>query len=283
MMIHIIKAHPIHTLAFRRTHLGHDGLDLGPGVHAIAVVVPLVAVVLERALAVAPGLDAQLPPLVAVVAHLDLRELDVVARVLAPGGLPADLRLALCARDALVQAHGRGHGPAGPVERVHAARVVRVVLEVHVGGHFGVAVGEEVFVRAEARRLPEGVEVRGPPDRVPDLQVLDPVVVVDGARVGRVPGLVEVRADEAVGAGGVGVDGGGLLLDGVVEDPSGDAVDDGDGAGGRCRDLDVGLDGEGGAGGGHEIKGAFDVAERLGIGRVCRRQGVRGSRCSRCT
>lgn len=247
--------------------------------HAIAVVVPLVAVELERALAVAPGLHAQLLLFVAVVAQLDLRGLDVVARVLAPGGLPAEFGLALYAIDALGDGQGGVHGPAEPVERVHGARVVRVVCKVHVGGHFGLGVGEEVFGRAEARGLPEGVEVPGPPDRVPDLEVLEPVAVMDGARVGRVPGLVgvEVDADEAFGAGGVGVDGGGLLLDGVVEDFSGDAVDDGDVAGGRCWDLVVGFDGEGGAGGGQGIKGALDIAERLGVGRIYRRRGTQGS------
>lgn len=281
-MTHIIKPHQIPLLANRRAHLGHDGLDLGPGMHAVAVVVALVAVELERALAVAPGLDAQLLLFVAVVAPLDLRGLDVVARVLAARGLPADLRLALGARDALLLGKGGLHGPAEPVEREHGARGVRVVFEVHVGGHFGLGVAEEVFLGAEARGLPEGVEVRGPPDRVPDFEVLFPVAVVDGARVGRVPGLVGVRGDEAVGASGVGgvgdvgIDGGGLLLDAVVEDLGGDAVDDGDVAGSRCWDLVVGFDGEGGAGGGQGIKGVLDIAEGLGVSKICRRHGAQG-------
>ena len=129
---------------------------------------------------------------------------------------------------------------------------------------------------AEAGGLAEGVEVRGPPDWVPDLEVLDPVAVVDGARVRGVPRLVEVGADGAFGVSGVGVEGDGLLLDGVVEDSGGDAVEYGDGAGGRCWDFVVGIDGEGWAGDGQGIKGAFDVAERLGVGRISRHNGIQG-------
>lgn len=275
-MIHIIILHPEKVLADRSTHISDSGLDLRPGMHAVTVIVALVAMELERALAVAPGLDAQLVPLVAVVADLDLL-VAVVPRVLAPGRLPADFGFALCARVALARRHGGGLGPAEPVERVDVAHRVRVVFEVHVGGDAGGGVGEEVFVGAEAGGLPEGVEVVGPPDRVPDLEVLVPVFVVDDARVGRVPGLVEVRADElvrAVRAGDVGLDGDGF---GVVEDLGGDAVDDGDVAGGRCWDLVVGLDGEGGAGGGQGIGGAFDVAGRLGAGDICRRRVGQGS------
>ena len=105
MMVVVIKQHLELILANRLAGIRHRRLDLGPGVHAIAVVVPLVAVELERALAVAPRLDAELALLVAVVAPYVL-PLGVIARELAAGGLPAVFAFALCAGDALVDGHG---------------------------------------------------------------------------------------------------------------------------------------------------------------------------------
>ena len=86
------------------------------------------------------------------------------------------------------------------------------------------------------------------------MEVLDPVAVADGARVGDVPGLVRLRA-AACGFGGgegdlfgvdgdvFGVDGDVVVREGVVEDAGGDAVEDGDGARGWGRDCVVGFDG----------------------------------------
>ena len=101
MMVVIIEPHLELILANRPALIRHHGLDLGPGVHAIAVVVPLVAVELERALAVAPRLDAELALRVAVVAPYVL-PLGVIARELAAGGLPAVFGFALRAGHALV-------------------------------------------------------------------------------------------------------------------------------------------------------------------------------------
>ena len=230
-MIHIIDPHIELIRANRLANIPNDGLGLSPGMHALAIIVALMAPEFEHALAVTPGRDAEGLLLVAVVAA-DLRELGVVAGVLPARGLPAVLGAALPARTAVADVHGGGDGPADPVEGVDLAGGVGVVFEVHVGGQFGVGVGEEVLVRAEAGGLPDGVEVQGPPGRVPDAEVLEPVAVVDGARVGGVPGLVEVccLAGGAVGAGGVGLDGGGLV-DGFVEDEGGDGGEDGGGAG----------------------------------------------------
>lgn len=136
----------------------------------------------------------------------------------------------LAARDALVDGHGRLDGTARPGEGVDVAEVVGVVFEVHVGGELGVRVGEEVFGGASAGDLAEGVEVHGPPDRVPDLEVYFPLVVVDGAGVGGVPGLLEAGG---IGIGGVGEDRG-VSFDGVVEESGGEAVEDAEGAGGWC-------------------------------------------------
>ena len=134
MMTHIIEPHHKLVLANRGAHIPHDRLDLRPRVHAVAIVIPLMTMERERALAVAPGLDAQFLLLVAVVAAFDFRELDVVARVLAPGHLPAMFGLALCARDAFADGHGGLGGPADPVEGVDGAGIVGVEFKVHVGG-----------------------------------------------------------------------------------------------------------------------------------------------------
>lgn len=67
-----------------------------------------------------------------------------------------------------------------------------VVFEVHVGGELGLRVGVEVVGGAGAGDLAEGVEVLRPPDRVPKFEVLVPIVFVDRAGVGGIPGLVGV-------------------------------------------------------------------------------------------
>ena len=161
-----------------------------------------------------------------------------------------------------------------------------VVFEVHPGGEFGLGIGEEVVVGAEAAALAERVEILGPPDWVPDLEVLEPVAVVDGARVGGVPGLVQVDTLGSFGVGGVGEDGGALVggfidgvVDGIVEDSGRDAVEDTNGAGVRCWNFVVGNDGEGRADGGDRIKDAFDVAGRRGDSRIFRHHSDQGCKC----
>ena len=161
-----------------------------------------------------------------------------------------------------------------------------VVFEVHPGGELGLGICEEVGGGAEAAGLAEGVEILGPPDWVPDLEVLEPVAVVDGARVGSVPGLVQVDTLGSFGVGGVGEDGGALVggvidgvIDGIVEDSGGDAVEDANGVGGRCWNFVVGDDGEGRADGGDWIKDAFDVAGRRGDSRLFRHHSDQGCEC----
>ena len=264
MVTEIIIPHPKLILADRRAHIRNHRLDLRPSMHAIAIIIALMSVEPKRAPTLPPCLDAKLFLFVAVVSlHVYF---VVVAEELAAGGLPAAFAFALCAGDAVADGHGGGGGPAEPVEGVDGAGLVGVVFEVHVGGDFGLGVGVEVVGGALAGGLAEGVEVRGPPDRVPDLEVLDPVGVMDGTWVGGVPWLEEVGALGALGVGGVGENGGGLV-DGVAEDSGGDAVEDGDGAWGGCWDFVVGDDGEGWAGGGDWIKDAFVIDERLWIRR----------------
>lgn len=224
-MTEIIIGHQKLVLANGRAHILHDLLDLGPSMHAIAVIIPLVAVELQRPLAIAPRLDAQFLLLVAEPARRVLGSVFVLVRVLAAGHGPAVFGMTLAARDALGDAHGGLDGAADPVEGVDVAELVGVEFEVHVGGELGLRVGVEVVGGAGAGGLAEGVEVRGPPDRVPDFEVFDPVAVVDGAGVGGVPGLVEVKG-LGVSEDGVG------FLDGVVEDFAGEAVEQTDGAGG---------------------------------------------------
>ena len=188
MVAEIVIAHPEQILANGRAHLRNDGLGLGIGMHAVAVVVPFVVVELEAAMARAPGLHAELAVCVAPVADHVLA--GSVVRELAAGGLPAVFGSALGALDAVFDGHGGRDGPAAVVEGVEGAELVGVVLEVHVGADLGLRVGVEVGGGALAGGLADGVEVRGPPDRVPDLEVLGPVAVADGAAVGGVPGLV---------------------------------------------------------------------------------------------
>lgn len=180
--------------------------------------------------------------------------------------------------DALAEAHGGGGGAAEPVEGGGGAEGVGVEFKVHVRGQLGVPVGVEVGGRAGAAGLAEGVEVLGPPDRVPDLEVLDPVAVVDGARVGGVPRLPGVGP-----FGGhryVGEDGG-FVFDGVVGDFGGDAVEDDDGAGGRRWGFLVVKDGEDWdwMRGGLPVRAV--VNGRLGGSGICRRHGDHGGGCRR--
>ena len=126
--------------------------------------------------------------------------------------------------------------------------------------------------------LAQGVEVLGPPDRVPDREVFLEVAVVDGARVGKVPGLGEggVAFGEVPGLveGGVAFREVGEDGCGVFGNFLGDAVDDGDGAGVGCWDYVVGDDGEGGAG-----RGGWDhisLGEGFGGRQVCRHHGDHG-------
>ena len=237
MVAEIVVVLQEEVLADGLADVAHDLARFRPRVHAVAVVVAQVAVELELALAVGPGLDAQV--LVGVAPPVG--RLWVAGGVeVAAGQAPAVLGFAFAAGDAPVDGHGGRDGAAGPVEAVDGAEGVGVEFEVHEGGELGLRVGVEVVGGAGAGGLAEGVEVRGPPDRVPDLEVLVPVAVVDGAGVGGVPGLVEAGA---FGVNGVGVDGS-RLFDGVVEDLGGDAVEDTEGAGGRCCDFVVGDDGE---------------------------------------
>ena len=235
----IVKTHAELILADGRADIPHHGLDLGPRMHARAVVVSLMVVVFERPVARAPGPDAEDLLLVAEIFVVELLE-AVVAGELAPGRGPAVLGLALGAGFALAERHGGRGGAAGPGEGGDGAGLVRVVFDFHVGGDLGLRVDEVVLVGAQARGLPERVELHGPPDRIPDFEVLVPVVVVDGARIGGVPWLVDV---EGV-FGGVGMDGIGLL-NVVAEDSDGDAVEDGDGTGGWCGRYIVGHNGQG--------------------------------------
>ncbi len=208
-MAEIIKLHPELIAANRLAHIGHDVVELGPGVHAMAVVVPLMALELEFPVPVAPRLDAEV---VLGVAEPVRHGEGAVVVVVAAGHGPAVFGEAFAARATVADVHGGGSGAADPVEGVGVAEPLGVVFEIHVGGELGLRVGVEVFGGADAGDLTQGVEVRGPPDRVPDLEVFGPVVVVDGAGVGGVPGLVEVVV---IGFGSLGVDGG-VFFDGVV-------------------------------------------------------------------
>ena len=267
MVTEIVIIHLEDVRANGPADLRDDGLSLRIGMDAIAIIVPLVAMEPETAFPRAPRLHAQFFLLVAPIA--DDIFVGVLACELAAGGLPAVFGFALGARDAFLLGHGGRGGPAAVVEGVEGAELVGVVLEVHVGGELGLGVGVEVGGGAQARGLADGVEVRGPPDRVPDSEVLVPVAVVDGARVGGVPGLVKlVHIGDVAAWGGwhVGEDAG-ILGGGVVEDFHGDTVDDGDGAGGGAWDFVVGDDGQDWGGGWDRMEGAFDVIGRLGGGR----------------
>ena len=260
-MAEIIKLHAEHIPANRLAHIGHDVVELGPGVHAVAVVVPLMALELESPLPDVPRLDAEV---LFGVAEPGRRGEGTVVVVVAAGQGPAVFGEAFAARATLADTHGGGVGAAGPVEGVGVAELLGVVFEVHVGGELGVRVGVEVFGGTDAGDLAQGVEVRGPPDRVPDLEVFGPVVVVDGAGVGGVPGLVEAVV---IGFRSVGEDGS-FFFDGVVQEPSGDAVEDAKGAcDGHCG-FGVVDSGEAWAGGGGWVTRDFDG--RLGDIRICR-------------
>lgn len=275
MMTEIIMPHQKLILANRLAHIPHDLLGLGPSMHTSPVIIPLMVMKLQRPLAIAPRFDAQFFFLVAVPLVQRLGAASGIARELAPGHAPAVFRQTLAACDALFGAHGGLDGTAFPVEGVEVAELVGIEFEVHVGGELGLRVGEEVFGGADAGGLAEGVEVRGPPDRVPDEEVLGPVAVVDGAGVGGVPGLVEVGV---FGHGGVSEDGG-RFFGGVVEHSGGEAVEDADGTGGGRCGFDVVDDGDGWAGGGHWVLDNLDG--RFQGKRSCRHHGDHGGRRGR--
>ena len=93
--------------------------------------------------------------------------------------------------------------------------------------------------------MAEGVEIRGPPDRVPYLQIFVPIVGVDWAGVGGVPGLVETGV---IGIRGVGEDSR-FFFNGVAEDSRRETVENAEGAGGGCCDVGIVNDVKGWAGG----------------------------------
>ena len=248
-MTEIIKPHQELIPANRLAHIPHHIRGLRPSMHAMPIIFPLMIPEPQPPLPVAPGLDAQLFVPIAEPFVLGVAEV----RPFAPSGTPAVFGEVLAARDALVDGHGRRDGTACPGEGVDGAEVVGVVFEVHVGGELGGRVGEEVFGGAGAGDLAQGVEVRGPPDWVPDLEVFFPLVVVDGAGVGGIPRLVE--AGRIIGISGVGEDRGGFF-GGVVEDSGGEAVEDAEGARGGCCVVGTVDDVEGWSGGWSRIPNA---------------------------
>ena len=86
-------------------------------------------------------------------------------------------------------------------------------------------------------------------------------------------GALHVGEDGGVLLDGVATLDGVVLLDGVVENLDGDAVDDGDGAGGRGWHCVVGDDGEDCAGGRDWIEGTFDIIDSLRGRKICRSHG----------
>lgn len=157
-MTEIIILHPELLLTNRLTDIRHDGLDLGPRMHAIAVVIPLVVMELHGAPVGAPRRDAEFFFLVAVI-PLESLAFPMIACELAAGRLPAVFGFAFGARVAVFDGHGGRGGTAVPVEAVDGAEVVGVVFKVHVGGELGFGVGVEVGGGAHAGGLFEGVEV----------------------------------------------------------------------------------------------------------------------------
>ena len=239
-MTKIIKIHQEQIPTLRQTHIRHHRLRLRPRMHPMAIIIPHMPLKPELPLLREPGPHAQrLLRVAEPVRHG--RDPRVGARVLdAAGQTPAVFGAALVARVAEVDGHGGFGGAADPAEGVEAGVLVGVVFELHVGGEAGVFVGVEVVGGAVAGGLAHGVEVLGPPDWVPDLEVFFEVAVVDGAWVGEVPGL----GDGGVAFSGVpGVFEGRVAFGKVCEDGVGvfgdflgDAVDDGEGAGLRCWD-----------------------------------------------
>ena len=239
-MAEIIKIHQEQIPTLRQTHIRHHGLRLRPRMHATAIIIPHMATEPKLPLLRAPRLHAQRLIRVAEPV-LHGRDPGVRPRVfVAAGQTPAVFGAPLIARLAQADAHGGLAGAADPAEVVEVAVLVGVVLELHVCGEPGVFVFVEVVGGAVAGGLAHGVEVLGPPDRVPDLEVFLEVAVVDGAWIGEVPGL----GDGEIAFSGVpGVVEGGAAFGEVWEDGLGvfgnflgDAVDDGEGAGLRRWD-----------------------------------------------
>ena len=205
-----------------------------------------------------PRFDAQFIVIVAVVCLIHA----AILRHLAGDHHPA----VFCKiRPALFDVYGGYCGAACPVEGIHVAELVGVVFEVHVGGEVGLRIGVVVFGGAAAGDLAEGVEVLGPPDWVPDCEILEPVSLADGAGVGGVPGLQGVGVVFDVRGIGENMR---VLSPSVAEDPSGDTVEDDDGAGGWGNGFPVGDDGKGWDGG-YWIHDGFGKGGRLGGCRIC--------------
>ena len=144
MMTEIIKVHMEQIPAFRQAHIRDNGLSLSPRMHAMAIIIPHMAMELELPLLRAPWSNAQRLIGVAVpVPHR--RDLRVLSRVfVAAGQTPAVFGAPLVAREAQPDAHGGLDGSADPAESVEVAVLVGVVFKIHVRGELGVFVGVEV-------------------------------------------------------------------------------------------------------------------------------------------
>ena len=203
-MARIIILHSKLLLAQHRAPLRHDRRILRPRMHALAVVIPLVAPELEPPMPLPPRLHAQLLPAGALDAPHAL--LDVLAHpseaihAVPQRQVPAVLVPAQGPVLVVHLAHLRGRRPADPVERVGVLQLVVVVLELHEGGFLAVLVRVVVGGAAGAGCLPDGVEVGVPPVRVPDFEIFVPVARMDGARVVDFPFLVLVPPDFGRGA-----------------------------------------------------------------------------------
>ena len=170
-MTKIIKIHQKQIPTLRQTHIRHHRMRLRPRMHPMAIIIPHMPMKPQLPLLRAPGPHTQrLLRITKPVRHS--RDLGVRARILvAARQTPAVFGAALIARVAQADGHGGFGGAADPGEGVELAVLVGVVFELHVGGELGVFVGVEVVGGAVAGGLAHGVEVLGPPDGVPDLEV----------------------------------------------------------------------------------------------------------------
>lgn len=239
-MTKIIKIHQEQIPTLRQAHIRHHRMSLRPRMHPMAIIIPHMPMKPKLPLLRAPRPHTQRLIRVAEPV-LHSRDLGVRPRVfVAAGQTPAMFGAPLIARVAQVDGHGGFNGAADPAEGVEVTFLVGVVFELHVRGELGLFVGVEVVGGAVAGGLAHGVEVLGPPDWVPDVEVFLEVAVVDGAWIGDVPGLgvggIAFRGVPGVVEGGVAF--GEVWEDGlgVFGDFLGDAVDDGEGARLRCWD-----------------------------------------------